>query len=124
MNDFKRGGAAGVGGVKQGEWRMNTQGFQTLADKTPGMKDIVGILTHEGTITNLPGDIVLAIRDNRVKTFLDRNWMELMASFDFGPQWERLASGPTLFSVDWKAKAVTPGVISWSAEKVEVGVGE
>lgn len=99
---------------------MNTQGFQTLASKTPGMKDIVGVMTNEDVITNLPGDVVLAIRDGRVKMLLDRKWMEFMAAFDLGPQWERLASGPTLFYVDWETKQVTPGVISWSVGEVEV----
>lgn len=98
---------------------MNTKEFQTLASKTPGRKDIVGILTHEGTITNLPGDVILAIREGQVKMFLDRKWMEFMADLDLGEHWTKLATGPTLFSVDWGAGAITPGVITWPAEVVE-----
>lgn len=90
-----------------------------IASKTPGMKDIVGIMTNEGIITNLPGDVILATREGRVKMFLDRKWMEFMAALDLGPQWTKLATGPTLFSVDWKAGTIAPGVISWPTEVVE-----
>ena len=97
---------------------MNTKEFQTIPSRTSGMKDIVGVMTREGTITNLPGDVVLATREGQVKMFLDRKWMELMAALDLGPQWEKLASGPTLFSVDWETKEITPGLITWAPGEI------
>lgn len=91
-----------------------------IASKTPGMKEIVGILTTEGSITNCAGDVVLASHKGRVKFFIDRKWAEFMASFDLGPHWEALAAGPTLFSVDWVKNEIAPGVISWHTAQIEV----
>lgn len=64
-------------------------------------KEIVGIITNDNVVTNIPRIIMEHARNNTVKMYLDREAMKLMASFDLGRKWERLASGPTLFLIEF-----------------------
>lgn len=62
------------------------------------MREIVA--AQIGTmITNNPGTIAAALEKDAPIRFLDRLHMQIMASFDLGARWEKLASGPTLFLI-------------------------
>lgn len=48
--------------------------------------------------------------------FIDRLHMEMMASFDLGPQWERLAKAPTIFKLDKDGNPCSPVSTSGSRD--------
>jgi len=51
-------------------------------------------------IANDPSIILAWIKAGREIELLSRERMQLMADFDLGPRWERLAAGPTLFEAE------------------------
>lgn len=63
------------------------------------MRKIVG--ARIGTrITNNRQVIAVAIETGMISEFLDQQRMQLMASFDLGPEWTAMAQSPVLFQLD------------------------
>jgi hypothetical protein len=59
-------------------------------------------------ITTSRRHILSAIELDQPVYFIDRLHMEMMASFDLGPQWTALAEAPTLFKLDKDGMPVAP----------------
>lgn len=64
------------------------------------MREIVGVLTTTGIVTNDPAAVIEAIRWNRVSRLLSRWEMQFMSAADLGVRWDNMARGPTLFLYD------------------------
>ena len=63
------------------------------------MDEVVAIRAGN-KITNSPKEIINIINSGADIELLVRQRMQLMAAFDLGINWNRLATGPTLFMVD------------------------
>ena len=60
-------------------------------DKTSAPEKIVGALSTTGYITN-DGEIVASwLKNGVIKKFLSKDEMKLMASFDLGENWRKMA---------------------------------
>jgi len=69
-------------------------------DKTSAPEKIVGALSTTGYITN-DGEIVASwLKNGVIKKFLSKDEMKLMASFDLGENWRKMAESPVLFLLD------------------------
>lgn len=73
-------------------------------------KEIVGAQIGTLFTTDL-GKIIEAAKANNVSRFLERSTMQMMADFDLGINWTRLAESPTLLSIDEKGKVDWGGTI-------------
>ena len=71
------------------------------------MKEIVGAKIGSIITNNRPA-IYIAIQNNTITEFLDRARMRFMAACDMGPNWVKMANGPTLFIVDDNGNITPP----------------
>lgn len=63
-------------------------------------RDIVGSLINGQHITNSKEALIAALENDIPVRLLDRAEMQFMAACDLGPNWEGMATGPTLLKLD------------------------
>ena len=72
------------------------------------MRDIVGGIIEGKTVTNNLSALKMAVSSGLNIRWLDKKHMQLMASFDLGANWEKMAKGVVIFRIDEKGQLYPP----------------
>lgn len=64
------------------------------------MRKITAALIDGHIMTNSPKAIIAALKADRITDWIDQRRLQLMGSFDLGPQWKAAAKWPVLFQLD------------------------